>query len=749
MKRVIVVTLWVCLLVGAQIETLPGTAPLDWEGDLAERLLDGAHRFVERQIAASRERRAARWRRDPSSRQAYEASIEANRRRFRQAIGLVDERIPVRLERLAEEGDPAPAAQTSAYRVWQVRWSVFEGVHGEGLLLDPGSAARASVVVVPDADQLPEQAVGLAPGIAAQEQIARRLAESGCRVLVPVLIDRSSRWSGRPQIRMTDQSHREWIYRQAFHMGRHLIGYEVAKVLAAIDWLGTQARAPVGVAGYGEGGMIAFYAAAADPRVTAALVSGYFGPRERVWSEPIYRNVFGLLKEFGDAEIATLIAPRGLVIEHARAPEVRGHKGDIVTPEWSAVEAEFARLATLLPEGFQPRFLVQGPGSGLEPFAKLLGVSLAPSRAPARDLRRAFDAAARQRRQLHELEAYTQRLVETSERARNEFFLHKAAPELAVRKWSYDLQRPTLAWEPFVEKARWYRDYFRQEIIGQFDEPVMPANPRTRKIRETPKWTGYEVVLDVWPEVFAWGILLVPKDIQPGERRAAVVCQHGLEGLPIETVEGNHPAYRNFAARLAEEGFVVFSPHNLYRGKDHFRFVDRKANALGATLYSILLAQHEQILRWLQSLPFVDGERIGFYGLSYGGKTAMRVPAILENYRVIICSGDFNQWTRKVASTDLPYGYMYTGEWEMFHFNLGGTFDYAEMAYLIFPRPFLVERGHHDTVGEDAWVAHEYAKVRWFYAQFGLGDRTAIAFFNGGHTIHGEAAFAFLRRHLF
>jgi dienelactone hydrolase len=747
-KRRILIALLLCLP-GAQPEVLPGTSRLDGQGELSARLLKGAHRFVERQIAAARERRAALWSRDFSSREAYEASIEANRRRFRQAIGLVDERVPVRLERVADERDPAPAAETAAYRVWQVRWSVFDGVYGEGLLVEPRSTAKASVVMLPDADQTPEQWVGLSPGIPAQEQVARRLAESGCQVLVPVLIDRTARWSGRPEIRMTEQSHREWIYRQAFHMGRHIIGYEVAKVLAAVDWLSKQSSGPIAVAGYGEGGLIGFYAAAVDPRIEAVLVSGYFGPREQVWAEPIYRNVFGLLKEFGDAEIAAMIAPRGVVVEYAPAPRVSGHKGDIVTPALEDVRQEFARIESLVPAGFQQRYLVEGRGSGLGWFLKLLGVPAVLPAAPAQDRRRAFDAAARQLRQIRELEEYTQRLVRASERVRNEFFLYRAAPALSERKWSTDLQHPLLPPEPFVESARWYRDYFRRELIGEFDEPLLPPNPRTRRIRDRATWTGYEVVLDVWPDVFAWGILLVPKDLRPGERRPLVVCQHGLEGLPLETVEGDHPAYRNFAARLAEQGFVVFSPHNLYRGGDDFRLLDRKANAVKATLFSFIVSQHEQMLRWLRSLPFVDGNRVGFYGLSYGGKTAMRVPAVIEDYRVVICSGDFNQWTRKVASTEYRFSYMYTGEWEMFHFNLGNTFDYAEMAYLIFPRPFMVERGHHDAVGEDAWVAHEFAKVRWLYAQFGLAERTAIAFFNGGHTIHGQAAFDFLRRHLF
>ena len=38
-----------------------------------------------------------------------------------------------------------------------------------------------------------------------------------------------------PLVAYTNQPHREFIYRQAFEMGRHIIGYEVEKVQAAVD----------------------------------------------------------------------------------------------------------------------------------------------------------------------------------------------------------------------------------------------------------------------------------------------------------------------------------------------------------------------------------------------------------------------------------------------------------------------------------------------------------------------------------
>ena len=105
------------------------------------------------------------------------------------------------------------------------------------------------------------------------------------------------------------------------------------------------------------------------------------------------------------------------------------------------------------------------------------------------------------------------------------------------------------------------------------------------------------MMLDVYPDVFAWGVLLVPKDIKEGERRPVVVCQHGRNGLPKDVIEGDSPAYHDFAARLADRGFVTFAPHNLYRGEDLYRMLNRKGNPLKLSMFSFITAQHRQILK--------------------------------------------------------------------------------------------------------------------------------------------------------
>jgi hypothetical protein len=92
--------------------------------------------------------------------------------------------------------------------------------------------------------------------------------------------------------------------------------------------------------------------------------------------------------------------------------------------------------------------------------------------------------------------------------------------------------------------------------------------------------------------------------------------------------------------------------------------------------------------------------------------------------------------------------YVFVSEYEIWEWNLAAHANYAEMAALIAPRPFMVERGHRDGVGLDEWVDYEFAKVRRLYNQLGIGNRVAIEHFNGPHTINGVETFEFLHRHL-
>ncbi|HEY1377265.1 MAG TPA: hypothetical protein VGF55_10750, partial [Gemmataceae bacterium] len=287
------VVLPICGGVPLAAEPLPGTQPLTFTGDPAAAMVAGLHKYLDRELAASVEKRKQFWKPDFSSPEAYAKSVQPNRDRLKKILGVVDQRLPPAMELVATTDQPALVAETDRYKVYAVRWPVLPGVDGEGLLLEPTGKVAANVVAIPDADWTPEMVVGLAPGVPKESQFARRLTENGCRVVVPTLIDRKDDFSGNAKLnKWTNQPHREFVYRMAYEMGRHVIGYEVQKVLAVVDWFCREkTRRPVMLTGQGEGGLIASFSAAVDTRIDLAKAWDYAGDLSGVWTEPIYRNI--------------------------------------------------------------------------------------------------------------------------------------------------------------------------------------------------------------------------------------------------------------------------------------------------------------------------------------------------------------------------------------------------------------------------------------------------------------------------
>ncbi len=727
--------------------------PLTDQGDISANMVEGINRFLLKETDRLQAERSRQWKTDFSNAAAFRQSTAAQRQLLASRLGIAGERVSPVTEVLTGPDLQPYAATFDGGTLYAVRWNALESLTAEGILVRPKGKPAARVVMIPDADMTPEVLAGLdhpgKPGFGR----ALSLGKAGIEVLIPALISRETDFSGNPSLkRQTQQPHREWIYRQAYTIGRHVIGYELQKIFAALDWFETQDEGvPLGVAGYGEGGLLALYAAAIDDRVSTALVSGYFDKRESLWKEPIYRNVFGLLKTFGDAELAMMVWPRSLVVEAAPGPELvhsnRGATPGILSnPPIANVRQEFDRAVSLT-GGKQHLHLVTDGNqhtkdvftdAALRAFVQPLQTQGRFTQPVAGASRSWPDHKHRQERQVREMTTKVQLELAVCERTRNE-----------------------KVWKPLSEGDNIQQAAKREELRTQFGEvlgrlpaPKVPFNARARVYEESDKWTSYEVMLDVYtPDVFAWGILVVPKNIPAGQKRPVIVCQHGLEGLPGDVVttdstHKNYHYYKGYATHLAEKGYITFAPHNPYRGEDKFRVIQRKANPLGLTLFSVIVGQHERIVEWLQQLDFVDPGQVAMYGLSYGGKTAMRVPALVKGYALSVCSADFNEWVRKVSSSGHNFGYVYTGEYDMPEWDLGHTFNYAEMAALIAPRPFMVERGHFDGVGTDEWVNYEYAKVRRYYNLLGLSDAIAIEHFPGPHSINGKGTFEFLDKHL-
>ena len=448
---------------------LPGTDPLSWNGDIASRLIDNCDQFLLKQIEQAVKKR--------------NSSLEIpDREKLKTIIGIRDKRIQKPKLYLSDIEN-----NKSEYSIRLFKVQVFEGVSAEGFLIQPKNFTETTIFIS-DPESL------------ATTKNPQILAANGHRVFVPILIDRKTRHN-----KITN---REFLYRSAFELGRHIIGYEVQKVLAIIDALDSD-ELSIGVAGNGEGGLISMYASAIDERIKKAWIIGHFGPRERVWDEPAYRNVFGLLNHFGDAEIARLILPRKLIIDPSKYLKIETPKGTGGKP---------GKLPSFKSEDVKYEIKRAGLSAGtINDYLDRQVKTHEPRTLPVEQLgdlqQRAFD----------EIDRHNQRLLTKSAELRRQFIS----------------KMDTSSLEKFEQSMKPYRKYFGEEVIGLFEDKYANPNPRTRLLNETEFFTSYEVVIDVFGglnDLFAYGILTIPKGIKNGEQRPVVVCQHGLEGRPQSTI---------------------------------------------------------------------------------------------------------------------------------------------------------------------------------------------------------------------
>ncbi|MGO4880389.1 MAG: alpha/beta hydrolase family protein [Bryobacteraceae bacterium] len=127
----------------------------------------------------------------------------------------------------------------------------------------------------------------------------------------------------------------------ALLLGQTMIGWRVYDVMRAIDWIETRSDLDarrVGCMGISGGGTVTTFASALEPRIRAALISGYlntFHDSIMSLSHCIDNYVPGILNWAEMYDVAGLIAPRPLAVES-------GTKDDIFPIE--ASKRSFARV---------------------------------------------------------------------------------------------------------------------------------------------------------------------------------------------------------------------------------------------------------------------------------------------------------------------------------------------------------------------------------------------------------------------
>jgi dienelactone hydrolase len=284
---------------------------------------------------------------------------------------------------------------------------------------------------------------------------------------------------------------------------------------------------------------------------------------------------------------------------------------------------------------------------------------------------------------------------------------------------------------------------------------------RREKAHEFDGHTAYRVWIDVLPGIEAYGILLLPKK---SGRKPALVCLHGHLGTPeviagfLADAESQLNTYRLFAKTAVERGYVVWCPMILsYYSEEHEPkqgpgaqgrdILHKKALITGRTLIGLEIAKIRRGVDFLESLPDVDPQRIGIYGLSKGGQYTLFTAALEPRFKAVVVSGWFNDRTKKLLEPANKEGiyFITTIHREEYYFpDLLNRFSDAEMAWMVAPRPLMIENGTRDpaVLWQDA--REEFRKVEQVYQRLGVSDRARFAGFDGPHQIDGKESWPFL-----
>ncbi len=145
-------------------------------------------------------------------------------------------------------------------------------------------------------------------------------------------------------------------------------------------------------------------------------------------------------------------------------------------------------------------------------------------------------------------------------------------------------------------------------------------------------------------------VLYKPKDLAPGEKRPAVTLIYGGPGVQrVSRSWGNM-----MAQMLVGHGFVVFQLDNRGAANRGKAFEDVLYRSMGKAE----VVDQSTGAEWLKAQPFIDPEKIGIYGWSYGGYMSLHMLAQTNHYASGVSGAPVTDW----ALYDTAYTERYLGD---------------------------------------------------------------------------------------
>ena len=293
----------------------------------------------------------------------------------------------------------------------------------------------------------------------------------------------------------------------------------------------------------------------------------------------------------------------------------------------------------------------------------------------------------------------------------------------------------------YSSPAEWQRRaaYLREHILasaGLLPPPEKtPLNAQVFDERRHEGYSVFKVYFESLPGFYVTGNLYRPAGAGPFP---AILSPHGhwtygrLENSTIASVPGR-------AINLAEQGFVVFAydmiGYNDSRQLAH-DFGGRRESLWGLSLAGLQLWNSIRGVDFLQSLAYVDRDRIGATGASGGGTQTFLAAAVDDRIKV---AAPVN-----MISLHMQGGCLCENEP-----GLRLDTNNVELAATIAPRPLLMVSATGDWTKNT--LTTEYPAMRRLYALAGAEDRVHAVQFDAPHNYNRdsrEAVYAWMARWL-
>ena len=253
---------------------------------------------------------------------------------------------------------------------------------------------------------------------------------------------------------------------------------------------------------------------------------------------------------------------------------------------------------------------------------------------------------------------------------------------------------------------------------------------------------GYQVhrlVFDAEAAMSVPCVLLVPDRATTTAPRPAVVAVHG-HGTTKDTITVPHGDRDvDYGHRLAAAGVVVLAPdlrgfgeRSDWTPEDHYHCDVDLVNAVlvGTTPLAQNLWDMARCVDVLQSLPYVDSERVGVCGWSYGGTIALFLAAWDERVKAALVSC----YVSSVASSHrIPWNLCGSQVLP----GMAGLLDHATLAALVAPRPLIVESAEDDLIFPVDAARAAVAAAEFAYDETGAAGNIRHFVVDGDHRFDG------------